>query len=83
MRSITPKKARFIRSDPRIFPIIIEFSLTIHTADSDVNSSGRLVTAASMTPPMNAPEILLFLSITSTYLPSLIDRNTTRATNAT
>ncbi len=57
-----------------------ELSRTIHTEDSEVKSSGRLVTAASMTPPMNAPEILLLASMMSTYLPSLKDSSTTTIT---
>ena len=59
---------------PKMLPNTRSFSPTNKTADPEVNNSGRLVTAASNTPPIKAPEILVFLSNKSTKSPSFIDK---------
>jgi hypothetical protein len=42
-----------------------------------VKSSGNEVTADNNTPPINAPDIFVVLSIKSTYFAALIDKRTT------
>ena len=66
---------------PKIFPNerLGFFNHTVE--DKVVNNSGSEVTAESNTPPINAPEISVFLSIKSTYTAALMDKNTTRAAN--
>ena len=65
--SAAPPKMHILnRLLPRILPITRSGCLTKSTAEIEVKSSGRLVTAARITPPMNAPDRSVFLSIRST-----------------
>ena len=77
-----PSIARLKRLLPSTLPITRSGWFTKSVAAMLVKSSGRLVTAASMTPPIKAPEILVVLSRRSTYSESFTDMITTAATIA-
>ena len=65
--SAAPPKIHILnRLLPKMLPITRSGCFTKSTAEIEVKSSGRLVTAARITPPMNAPDRSVFLSMRST-----------------
>ena len=63
---ITDSAATLNRSLPRMLPMHRDGASRNIVDEMLVNSSGRLVTADSRMPPMNAPDRLVFLSSRST-----------------
>lgn len=67
---------------PKIFPRESPGFFSHTVDDKLVNNSGSDVTADNKTPPINAPDNLVFLSNKSTYTDALIDNNTTAIASA-